>query len=156
RTLPRITIPVQPPSGSTPPDLAISKSDDPDPVLVGQTLTYTLTVSYNGPGGVEGVDISDTLPASVTLNSIVTSNGTWPSDRPITCHFPTLTSGAAETITVKVTPDQEGVIINTASVTGLPNEINQQNNTATEQTTVKPVADLRISKTAAPEPALVG
>jgi uncharacterized repeat protein (TIGR01451 family) len=44
-------------------DLGIAKSDDPDLVLVGGLLTYTLVVTNHGPDIAGGVVLSDALPA---------------------------------------------------------------------------------------------
>jgi uncharacterized repeat protein (TIGR01451 family) len=46
-------------------DLTITKSDNPDPVQVGDNLTYTITVSNAGPDTAEEVIVTDTLPAGV-------------------------------------------------------------------------------------------
>ena len=48
-------------------DLAVVKSDNPDPVVAGETLTYTLVARNNGPSAATGVRVTDTLPAEVTL-----------------------------------------------------------------------------------------
>ena len=45
-------------------DLAVTKSDSPDPVLVGQQLTYTVGIQNNGPSTATSVSLSDTLPAA--------------------------------------------------------------------------------------------
>ena len=50
-------------------DLSITKSDAPDPVSPGGTLTYTLTVTNGGPTGATSVTVTDTLPAGVTFVS---------------------------------------------------------------------------------------
>src|SRR5262249_12392019 len=53
-------------------------------------------------------------------------------------------------------PTQDGVITNTASVKADPSDPNGDNNTATAVTHVKPVADLELEKTDAPDPVLAG
>ena len=49
-------------------DLGIVKTDNPDPVIAGGFLTYTLSVTNYGPYADEGVKVTDTLPAEVTFN----------------------------------------------------------------------------------------
>src|SRR5439155_115437 len=65
-------------------DLSVSKTG-PATVNAAQNLTYTITVSNNGPSDASAVVVRDTLPAGVTFVSA--SNGgtlaagvvTWPS-----------------------------------------------------------------------------
>src|SRR5438477_1846948 len=56
-------------------NLALTKSDSPDPVLAGNNITYTLTVTNNGPSDATGVSLSDAIPAGTTFVS-ATGGGT--------------------------------------------------------------------------------
>ena len=48
-------------------DLSITMVDDADPVVAGNALSYTLTISNAGPDEAVNVVVTDTLPAGVTL-----------------------------------------------------------------------------------------
>jgi len=48
-------------------DLTVVKADDPDPVVVGTLLTYTLVVTNNGPSVARNVVVTDTLPPEVAF-----------------------------------------------------------------------------------------
>ncbi len=115
-------------------DLSVTKTDAPDPVAVGGTLTYTVAVTNNGPDAATGVVMTDTLPPSVTFVSAGPScthlSGT------VTCGLGSLANGGATTVTIMVTPTAAGTLTNTASVTGNETDPNSANNTATALTTV--------------------
>ena len=51
--------------------LAITKSDGSTTYTPGGTGTYTITVTNNGPSNANGVDVTDNLPAGVTLDGNV-------------------------------------------------------------------------------------
>jgi len=59
--------------GSFNPDLVISKSVTPASAQPGQTITYTLAFTNAGAGSATGVRITDTVPLSVTGNSVISS-----------------------------------------------------------------------------------
>ncbi len=138
-------------------DLAVSKSDAPDPVDAGSLLTYTLNVTNNGPDDTLGVDVVDVLPAEVVFQSAAgigwvcaEAAGT------VTCTRATLPNGATSpdvTITV-TTPAAGGTISNSASTSSLASDTSPADNAITIDTTVNPVADLVIGKTGAPDPIL--
>ncbi|HWP45948.1 MAG TPA: FG-GAP-like repeat-containing protein [Candidatus Limnocylindrales bacterium] len=132
-------------------DLAITKSDSPDPVLIGSNLTYTLTVTNNGPFQATGVVVTDTLPASVIL---VSAPGCTQAGSTVTCNLGSINSGSSASVTIVVQPTTVGTISNTASVTSNTFDPTPANNTTTAQlTTVNPVVDLALTKTDSPDPA---
>ncbi|WP_134704977.1 DUF11 domain-containing protein [Ammoniphilus sp. YIM 78166] len=130
--------------GVTPPipseaDLSVTKVDEPDPVSAGSTLTYTLTVANNGPSTATNVTLTDTLPASFVFMSAVPTQGTCTPEpgNIVTCSLGTLVNGASATVTITGTPTANGIITNTATVTGNEFDPDSSNDTATETTTVQ-------------------
>jgi uncharacterized repeat protein (TIGR01451 family) len=99
-----------------PVDLALEKSDSPDPVEVGSVLTYTIAVEHqSGPASSEVV-VEDKLPNRVDFISANASEGTCDRQgRTITCTLGSVLSGSA-TVTIEVRPKKDGRISNTASV----------------------------------------
>ena len=57
-------------------DLRLDKTDSPDPVVAGDTLTYTLTAINDGPSDARQVVVADTLPTGVTPSGVQTCS--WP------------------------------------------------------------------------------
>ncbi len=56
-------------------DLSISKTGDPASVRIGQRITYTLTVTNNGPNQAPDVTVTDDLPNEVSFVSATPSVG---------------------------------------------------------------------------------
>lgn len=140
-------------------DLVIVKTDSPDPVVAGQALTYTLTVTNNGPSDATGVIVTDTLPAGVTYQSATSSQGAVSQTGGIvTATLGSLADGATATITILVTvnPATRGEIVNVATVTGNEVELKPDNNSDEEPTQVQAQADLTLTKTDSPDPAVAG
>ena len=140
-------------------DLSLTKTDNPDPILAGQNLTYTVTVSNGGPHNATGVTLTDTLPANVTFVSANSTAGTCAQAAGVvTCNIGALANGASATVTIIVTTTgaTAASITNTANVTGAEFDSNAANNSASASTAVTPVADVQIIKTAAPNPVNAG
>ena len=94
-------------------DLAVTKTDSPDPVAVGQQLTYTVGVSNAGPSSATGITLTDTLPAGVTFNSATPTQGSCSqASGTVTCSLGTLANAASASVSIKVTPQAEGSITN--------------------------------------------
>jgi uncharacterized repeat protein (TIGR01451 family) len=126
-------------------DLSISKSDSPDPVLAGQTLTYTVTVNNAGPDMAQNVVVMDTLPSGVTFVSATPDQGSCSEGGGvITCNLGNIANGASANVVIVVTVDAgtSGTITNSVSVVSGTADPNSSNNTVTETTTVNvPVLD---------------
>jgi uncharacterized repeat protein (TIGR01451 family) len=126
-------------------DLSITKSGDPNPVLSGNRLIYTLTVTNHGPTSATGVIVTDPLPDSVHFNSVTASQGTCtrstttnplPKGGTLTCNLGNLANGTSATIKSVVTATTPGTLINTARVSGNETDPNPGDNSATATTIV--------------------
>ena len=124
-------------------DLSISQSAGPNPVAPDAPLTFTLTVTNNGPGIAQGVTVSDDLPASTQFVSCAASGGgvCGGTDNHRTVAFASIPAGASATVTLVVVVHSSvsgGTIIsNTAVVSSLVPELTPDDNTATAILTVK-------------------
>ena len=117
-------------------DLQITKTDSPDPVTVGSSLTYTLVITNHGPLGATGVTLTDTLPTTATFASVTPSQGTCNGTSTVVCNLGSLTNGANAAVTLVVTPTMVGTLTNRATVTGNERDDNMTNNSATQSTVV--------------------
>lgn len=130
-------------------DLVVTQSDV-DPVDAGSSFDYTLTVTNNGPSTATGVVVTDLLPngvayvsSSVTQGLVDESNGT------VTATVGTLASGESATITISLTVDNStlGTLNNIVAVVADQLDLDTDNNTHTQATTVRPVVDLSLTQT---------
>jgi hypothetical protein len=136
-------------------DLALTKTDSPDPAQVGNPLAYTLTVTNNrapsAPTGIAAIDaaigsantirVTDTLPAGVSF--VPSAPGAWtcsenPPGTVICDDTQTLLAGTNSAATVTVTPGAEGNITNNATVDAAQFDAaaTQANNADSEGTTI--------------------
>ncbi|MEM7052158.1 MAG: CHRD domain-containing protein [Acidobacteriota bacterium] len=127
-------------------DLALTKADSADPAIAGQNLTYTLTVTNNGPSDSSGATISDPLPAGTTFVS--SPDGCGEAGGTVTCPVGALASGASTSVafTVTIGASVTGSLSNTATVTANESDPTSGNDSATEATAVTASADLALSK----------
>ena len=133
-------------------DLAVAKTESADPVAVGSTLTYTITLSNNGPLDATGVEVTETLtlPAGVTVDSVSPSQGTFAD--PV-WSAGDLVVGADATLTVTLdvgsaTVPGTDVISDTAAITAADQPlINTGDDSVTESTSVTGAAAVTGTKT---------
>jgi uncharacterized repeat protein (TIGR01451 family) len=128
--------PPPPPAPSPKIDLVITKAASPNPVTLGDNVTYTLTVTNKGPNQANNVVMTDSLPSEVTFVSVTTNKGTCTGTNAITCNLGQVAVGELDTITIVVKPTVTGTITNTAVVAGNEQELDPSNNKASATVTV--------------------
>jgi uncharacterized repeat protein (TIGR01451 family) len=137
-------------------DVSITKVGSPNPVIVGQNVTYTITVTNNGPDAGAAVALLDTLPPATTFVSL-SSPGGWSCTTPavgaggtLSCSIASSSVGSAVfTLVVGVPPTATAgtIVSNTATVSAITADPVPGNNSATASTTIAGTADLSITKT---------
>jgi len=130
-------------------DLNVVKTvDDPTPDE-GQTVTYTVTVTNNGPAQATNVSLDDVLPTGLTAGTVTPSAGTsWSAP---TWMIGTLVNGASATLDIQVTIDA-GTSGSTITNTVTNVSLSQTDTDATADTPSAPVTvngelDLHVAKT---------
>jgi uncharacterized repeat protein (TIGR01451 family) len=106
------------------PELSIVKTASPNPVVTGSNVTYTLTVTNNGPTAATNVLVTDLLPPGTTFVTCSSTAGGicggLGSMRTVT--FSTIPGGASATVTLVATVNcslaNGTTIVNTADVSG--------------------------------------
>ena len=120
-----------------PADLSVMKSDSPDPVAVGQNLTYTIVVTNDGPFEGHGVVVTDPIGISTFFSATPSQGSCDLSNRRVTCTLGTIASLASSTVSIIVTPTQTGLLGNAVTVTADTIDLRLSNNSATASTTVQ-------------------
>ena len=144
-------------------DLHVSKLADPNSVLAGEQLTYTVIVTNSGPSDAGSVRLVDVLPAEVTQVGPVLAERSL-SLHPIiclnlVCEIGTMPLGEVITLTLPVRV-HAGVadntsFTNTATVYS-PSDFDPSDNVAKAAATAHRLSTLVISKVADPDPAVTG
>jgi uncharacterized repeat protein (TIGR01451 family) len=137
-------------------NISVSISDSPDPVFLGNNLTYTIVVANAGPNQATGVTLIDELPPDV--NFVSASGGCTHNSGIVRCSPGTINSGANATIQIVVTPTAPGTITNYAIASANQNDQTPVNNSDSENTTVNELtgADLSVTKTDSADPVDTG
>ncbi|MDB6024303.1 MAG: Calx-beta domain protein, partial [Verrucomicrobiales bacterium] len=116
-------------------DVGVAVSDSPDPVVVGGSLTYTVSVNNYGPGIADNIIVTNRLPAGVAFVSasrVVTNN-----NGIVTCNIGTLTNGGNVIFTISAkAPNVLGNMTNVTSVVASQNDANSGNNSVSIKTSV--------------------
>jgi uncharacterized repeat protein (TIGR01451 family) len=143
-------------------DLAVTGIASPNPAVAGSPLTYLFTVTNSGPNTASFVVFTNALPPGMSLISASSSQGSAPtaSGSVVTANLGPLNVGASAGVTIVAMPGAAAAgtatsIANVASAS--ETDLNPANNTVSVISSVAlPLADVGVSQTAAPNPALVG
>jgi len=90
-------------------DLALTVTGAPNPVVVGQNVTYTFTVRNQGPTYATNPTLTTRPNAGLTLLSVTPSQGTCSVVRQITCNLGRLDNAASATVTLVARVDVPGM-----------------------------------------------
>ncbi len=141
-------------------DLLVNKTDNVDPLTVGDTAIYTISVFNSGPSAAEDVIATDSLPASlVSYQSHTVSGAGTCGTVPVVgsfggtlqCAWPVIEAGDTETVTVTVLGTAKGTVTNNVAISS--NEVLNgwdrlaANNAASQDTTLRTRTDVSLTKT---------
>lgn len=116
------------------PDVVLTKSVDNDEIMEGETATFTVRVKNNGIGPLTNLQITDNIPAGLTLENAFTIHGNWSGN---TWNIGTLDGGDVAQLELTVRADE----IDTLPLLGLINTVtNTQDQTDTNITQDNPTA----------------
>ncbi len=148
-------------------DLSITLSATPNPVAIGGDITYTVTLTNNGPEAATNVLWQDIIPLETGYRSLSAPSG-WSCTTPsidgngtVSCSRASFAASASAVFTVVVrvkstvlggTPITNSVI----TVADPNNDPDESNNTAQTTITVNNTANLGIQMTAAPDRPISG
>ena len=129
-------------------DVAITKSG-PASIQAGSQMTYTLTVTNNGPSTATTVNVADTLPTGVTFVSGTSLIGSTPAgtvssgaNNTANVVIPALAPGESAIVTIRATvaTSSTGNITNTVTVTAANDSVSTNNNASATTTVTLPAA----------------
>ena len=120
-------------------EISITQTDTPDPVNVANPLSYSLTVTNNGPDDATGVTVTDIIPAGTTFQSASATQGTCSEiSGTVTCVLGDMLATSSATVNIVLTsPFTTGTISNSAAVAGNETDPIPANNASSESTTVQ-------------------
>lgn len=120
---------------STLADVAVSVSA-PTSAATGSDVTYSVTVTNNGPSTANPVTLLDFLPDGTTFKSVTASQGTCAGGMVVRCNLGSMSSSGAATLQITATMLASGTLTSTATVTGAQGDSNMANNTASTDVVV--------------------
>ncbi len=139
-------------------NLSVTKTDSPDPAQAGGLLTYTITLTNNGPSDAQNVFLNDNIPANTMLSSAMQTSG--PTFNPasgggsVSWSIDTFAAGQSATFSIVVSVNcsapNGAIISNTATVTTTTTDLDTMNNMSTATTTVNNPAPTFIQACPAP------
>ncbi len=126
-------------------DVAVTKIASSGTVMVGSNVDFTVTALNNGPSDATGVQVTDQLPAGLSLVSATTISGSYTPATGV-WNIGSLPSGATVTLTLTARVTATGSLTNTARKTAeTETDPNSANDTASVTITGQ-ASDLTLAK----------
>ena len=112
----------------------------------GETVTWTITVTNNGPDTALNVYVVDEMPEGLIITGYTKTKGLFDSDS-LTWFIPSLAKDESQTLTINTLVNaSNAVLINNVTVTNDVYDPNETNNNDTDNITVPGVANLVVVK----------
>lgn len=136
-----------PPPNTDRADVSVTVSHAPASLNAGMNLTYTVSITNNGPQAAHEVMLKDTLPPQAKFVSLSSTAGTCrKEDAHVLCTIDTLASGSTATVTIETIPlegrapfPQEGkTLTNGALIKANETDPDSANNSFIDSVTVLP------------------
>ena len=138
-TVTPLTMPAPDPGPQPIANLVVTKHVNHSTALVGQRLTYTITVTNAGPNAAHDVQVTDASRRPLKVLSIHPEQGRCTTGAPIRCRLGTLGSQAHTTITITAIAQVAGVQVNAAVATSGSWDPAVRNNLALAKTRIRPL-----------------
>lgn len=138
-------------------DLRMTKAASAPTPAAGDTVTYTLTATNDGPSVARSAVVSDTLPAALTF--VDATAPCTASGQVVTCALGDLAPAAVRTLTLRarIAPTTaSGALANVARITSATTDPDATNDSGTAVVQVTPSADVQIEIAQSPNPAVAG
>jgi len=118
-------------------DLSVALAGSPGTVSEGAQVTYTATVTNNGPDTATNVTLRNWLPGKASLVSSTPSQGSCAGSKPyVLCSLGTLTNGGSATVTIVVTANKTGLMVDHSRVRADQRDQHPHNNAQSVKTHV--------------------
>ncbi len=127
-------------------DLAVTMRESAEPAAIFSNVTYTITVTNQGPTNATGVFVTNTLPAGVAVVGATPSQGTCSSNNGVViCNLGAINDQSFAIVALVLAPSVTGFITNRALAVASQYENDPANNSASESTFAG-VTDLQITR----------
>src|SRR5262249_46295549 len=137
-------------------NLVLSMAASTNQVVLGTSLTYSFTVTNQGPIGATRVMLTNPLPSGVNFVSANAVGGACTNTgSAVLCDFGNLANGAGGTAQIVLAPTSIGFVTNTAIVAGGEIDSVASNNVAQIITPANTSANLSVAATRSPNPVAV-
>ncbi len=129
-------------------DVSVAIAASPSPATQGAPITYTVTVTDNGPKDVGDVTFDELFPPALTVSAVSLDALTISTDgHEVSGDLGTIATKTSLVFTITATPSVSGTFATTATATVASDEIdtNTGNNSATNTTVVEVPVDLGLT-----------